>query len=400
MFNTNFITKLRDQDSDLLFRTLLQHGEVRFIGGCVRDAILDIEFTDIDLATTLIPEAVIEILTSNSIKVLPTGISHGTVTAVLNDKQYQITTLRRDVACDGRRAEIIYTDDWQEDAARRDFTINAMSATIDGELFDYFAGLEDLRTRKVRFIGDIRARIQEDYLRILRFYRFSAKYGDSIFDSDICKICMQYCAAINLLSRERIYDEFLKISAHSSCDSVFKRLYQDSILAQILPGVRINLEVLSCLCAISIKLSYRADLVTILAALQYESPKLDGSLLKMKRDSKLLEALVEFNYSAYLNIEDSIKKFHYITGEHFKSFFAMLFAINHKVVYPQLMVDLFGIYINKERNVFPLSGADLLKLGYKSGVEIGKKLRFLESRWIESDFSLSKQDLLQHINEM
>jgi poly(A) polymerase len=150
---------------------------VRFVGGAVRDTLLDRLVQDIDVATTLLPEATMSVLQQAGIHVVPTGIQHGTVTAVIDGRHFEITTLRKDVACDGRHAEVAFTDNWQEDASRRDFTMNAMYMSTEGELFDYFSGQEDAKAGRVRFIGDANTRISEDYLRILRFFRFYAHYG-------------------------------------------------------------------------------------------------------------------------------------------------------------------------------------------------------------------------------
>src|SRR5688572_2903859 len=153
-------------------------GATRYVGGCVRDTLLGIPVRDVDLATRLTPEEVMTRLETAGIKAIPTGLAHGTVTAVVGGAPVEVTTLRRDVATDGRRATIAYTDDWREDAARRDFTINALSADpASGEIFDYFGGLADLKARRVRFIGDPLTRIAEDHLRILRFFRFHARFG-------------------------------------------------------------------------------------------------------------------------------------------------------------------------------------------------------------------------------
>lgn len=396
MQEKNFINQLKTIETELLFKLLLEHGQVRFIGGCVRDALLNIEFSDIDLATNLLPEQVIEVLTTAGIKVVPTGLKHGTVTAVINLKHFQITTLRKDIDCDGRHAAVAFTDSWQEDAKRRDFTINALSATIEGELFDYFEGLRDLTAGKVRFIGDAHERIKEDYLRILRFYRFSAKYASSNFDEQTCSICSANRDNINLLSGERIYDELKKVSATDSFYQVFYKLKQDKILEVILPKVEINLDILEALMHVAGKLKQSPGIIVALAAMQYKCRYHDASLLKKNSEIRLFEALLEFNFDEYADIENKIRKFHYLTGEQFKNFFMMLFALNYKAVYQQLWIDLFNLYTRKERNIFPVNGADLLEIGYKSGVAIGQKLMELEQIWIESDFKIGKDELLKN----
>ena len=165
-------------------------GLTRYVGGAVRDDLLGLPVSDIDLATRLRPDEVVARLEAAKIKAVPTGIDHGTVTAVSDGHPFEITTLRRDVSTDGRRAVVDFTDDWEQDAARRDFTINALSADpLTGELFDYFGGLEDLKTRHVRFIGDPLQRIAEDHLRILRFFRFHARFGSGTLDDAALEAC-------------------------------------------------------------------------------------------------------------------------------------------------------------------------------------------------------------------
>lgn len=166
------------QETKTLMKAFARQGDqIRFVGGCVRDAVLKLSAQDVDLATGLKPEAVMGQLKAAGISAIPTGIKHGTVTAVINRRHFEITTLRRDVATDGRHAQVAFTNSWQEDAARRDFTMNALYLSFDGELVDFYSGVEDARAGRVLFIGDADARVQEDYLRILRFFRFFAHYG-------------------------------------------------------------------------------------------------------------------------------------------------------------------------------------------------------------------------------
>ena len=178
--------------------------ELRFVGGAVRDALAGRATSDVDVATPALPEAVMELLAAANIQAIPTGIKHGTVTAVLDKKHFEITTLRKDVSTDGRHAEVAYTDDWKADAARRDFTMNALYLSPAGELFDYFEGEKDAMAGRVRFIGGADARIKEDYLRILRFFRFYAWMGKGEADADALAACAANAPKIATLSGERI----------------------------------------------------------------------------------------------------------------------------------------------------------------------------------------------------
>lgn len=228
----------KSRDLDRLLNTLAAaEGETRFVGGCVRDTLLGLAVSDVDLATRLRPEQVLERLEAARIKSVRTnGIAHGTVTAVIAGRPIEITTLRRDVATDGRRATIAYTDDWAEDAARRDFTINALSADpVRLKVHDYFGGLDDLEARLVRFIGDPLIRIAEDHLRILRFFRFHARFGRGAPDEAALAACIARANDLMALSRERIADELLKLLSLPEPVEAVRLMVDHAILRPFLP---------------------------------------------------------------------------------------------------------------------------------------------------------------------
>jgi poly(A) polymerase len=213
-------------------------GATRYVGGCVRDTLLGLPVSDVDLATRLPPQDVMERLAKARIKAVPTGIAHGTVTAVVAGKPVEVTTLRRDVATDGRRATIAYTDDWREDAARRDFTINALFADPASlEVHDYFGGEEDLAARRVRFIGDPLTRIAEDHLRILRFFRFFARFGEGEADAEALAACTARANDLMALSRERIADELTKLLALPAPVDAVQLMVGQGILKPVLPEI-------------------------------------------------------------------------------------------------------------------------------------------------------------------
>ena len=214
-------------------------GNARYVGGAVRDTLLGLEVKDIDLATALVPEEVIARLAKAGIRTVPTGIAHGTVTALLSEGPVEITTLRHDVSTDGRRATIAFADDWREDAARRDFTINALYADPDtGEIADFFGGLDDLAARRVRFIGDARQRIREDHLRILRYFRFQARFGSQPADAEAEAACAELAAMLKGLSRERIGMEMMNLLALPDPAPVAARMAELGVLAVVLPTRR------------------------------------------------------------------------------------------------------------------------------------------------------------------
>lgn len=216
-------------------------GKARFVGGAVRDTLLGLSVSDVDIATPLLPEVVIARLLAASIKVVPTGITHGTVTAVCDGNPYEITTLRHDVATDGRRATVAFSDDWRTDAARRDFTINALYADpVSGELFDWFGGVADLNAGTVRFIGDPASRIAEDHLRILRFYRFAARFGRGPLDPASHSAVIAARHSLRTLSRERVADELLKLLALPEPLAMVQQMVADGVMAEIVPEVDVE----------------------------------------------------------------------------------------------------------------------------------------------------------------
>ena len=213
-------------------------GATRYVGGCVRDALLGLEQSDVDLATRFTPDEVVKKLEAARIKAVPTGIAHGTITAVSAGTPVEVTTLRRDVSTDGRRATVAFTDDWRADAARRDFTINALSADpLSGEVFDYFDGLADLEARRVRFIGDPLQRIAEDHLRILRFFRFHARFATGAPDAEGLEACVARANDLMALSRERIADELLKLLGLPDPTATVQLMIERGILRPVLPEI-------------------------------------------------------------------------------------------------------------------------------------------------------------------
>ncbi len=207
----------------------------RFVGGCVRDALLGQPPADIDLATPLLPEKVVELLVAAGLKAIPTGIAHGTVTALARGRHFEITTLRRDVETDGRRAVVAFTDDWRADAERRDFTINAISMAADGALHDYFGGRADLAAKRVRFVGDPAVRLAEDVLRLLRFFRFHARFGGAAFDEAGLAACRAAAAALPGLSAERVAGEMLRLLAGPRAAEMVDAMRAAGALAHWLP---------------------------------------------------------------------------------------------------------------------------------------------------------------------
>ena len=241
-------------------------GNARYVGGAVRDTLLGLAVKDIDLATPLEPREVMRRLKAQSIQVVPTGIDHGTVTAVLAGGPVEITTLRRDVSTDGRRATVAFASDWQDDAARRDFTINALYADpATGEIWDYFGGLDDLAARRVRFIGDARERIREDHLRILRYFRFQARFGSHPADNDSETACAELAATLKGLSRERVGMEVINLLGLPDPAPTVARMAELGVLQVVLPEAEV--AGLAALMAEETRQGVAPDAVRRLAAL-------------------------------------------------------------------------------------------------------------------------------------
>ncbi len=360
-----------------LFHTLgASEGLTRLVGGAVRDELLRLAGSDVDLATRLRPEEVVERLGRARIKAVPTGIAHGTVTAVVAGEPIEITTLRRDVSTDGRRATVSFTDDWREDAARRDFTINALSADpISGELFDYFGGLADLGERRVRFIGDPLERIAEDHLRILRYFRFHARFGAAEPDSAALEACTQRANDLMALSRERIADELIKLLGLPDPAPTVGIMLQRAILKPVLPEIEPDrLCDLSALIAAEAQARIEADALRRLAALLPPDPlqaeRIAARLKLSNRARKRLACAADRDCGlppralAYrAGIEGAIDR--------------LLLCGNAAGV-----AELADWSVPR----LPIGGGALIARGVPEGPMVARMLRKIEERWIRSDF--------------
>src|SRR3954465_9241005 len=241
-------------------------GEARFVGGAVRNALLGVPMVDIDIAVPMPPEEAMARLKAKGIKVVETGLEHGTVTAVAGTHAFEVTSLRKDVETDGRHAVVAFTDDWAEDAARRDFTINAMYASAGGEIFDYATGVEDLIAGKVRFMGDARTRIAEDYLRVLRLFRFHAWYGKGEIDAEGLRAAAAAKDKLKSLSAERVAKELLRLLEAGNPAPVLRVMAATGILPELLPGA-LCLPRLERLAEIDADNMFARDAILRLAAL-------------------------------------------------------------------------------------------------------------------------------------
>jgi len=388
-----------------------QGSEVRFVGGCVRDALAGRAVKDVDLATPDRPEKVMDLLAAAGIKAVPTGIEHGTVTAVAGHHPFEITTLRRDVETDGRRAKVAFTDDWEADAARRDLTFNALSCAPDGKLFDPFGGRADLAAGRVRFVGDPRARIEEDYLRLLRFFRFQAHYGREAPEPESLAVARELAPRLAGLSGERVRSEVLRLLAAPDPLPVLETMLAGDILAAILPEIE-GTAVLRCLLALDLPES--DDPVLRLAELLRPGDDNARAVAQRLRLSTAEAAELELlgdpagtlgEAAAVLTrgLGDPVVR-HALATALYRAGAARV-RVALVIAYIRLVAGdaaarpaaLAGLQAALavadawQPRRFPLAGADVLALGYASGPEVGALLRAVEDWWIAEDFSPDRE---------
>jgi poly(A) polymerase len=379
-------------------------GALRFVGGAVRDSVLGHSAQDVDAATTCLPEETMAILEAAGIKAVPTGLAHGTVTAVIDGRHFEITTLRSDIACDGRHAQVVYTDNWQQDAQRRDFTINALYLSPQGELFDYFDGLADARAGHVRFIGSPEQRISEDRLRILRFFRFYARFGKGSMDSAALGACKLAAHEIGQLSGERILKELLALLALPNASATILVMQEEGILEQALgfesTAARslARLEQLERLTGKTVpahlKLNLfiygQADAASALASLASRL-RLSNNML---HDLEVME-----RYSAQFTTALPLPRQKQLIRRMGSALFAVWvllgWALGEEVTDSTHPCHAMVTFADSwALPVFPVGGSDLVAAGMSQGKELGMALQRLEEAWEASDYRLGKDALL------
>ncbi|MBZ0128583.1 MAG: CCA tRNA nucleotidyltransferase [Rhodobacteraceae bacterium] len=353
------------------------------VGGCVRNALLGVAVADVDIATDARPETVAELAAKAGFRAVPTGIEHGTITVVAHGEGHEVTTFRKDVETDGRRAVIAYADTMADDARRRDFTINALYADADGVLHDPIGGLADIRARRVRFIDDAHDRIREDYLRILRFFRFHAWYGDPAagIDPDALAACAELADGLDTLSRERIGAEMRKLLAAPDPAPALAVMAQTGILARILPGaVAAGLAVLV---HNEQALGLGPDWLRRLASLGGSDHR---ARLRMKKaDARRLDL--------YRDKAGSGEPAEELAWRHGAKAAQDIILLRSSTLIADPPADLIARTEAAAAQVFPVRAADLAETGLQ-GPALGARLSALETRWIASGFRLDKAALL------
>jgi poly(A) polymerase len=371
----------------------LGEGKARFVGGVVRNALLGIDVSDIDIATPLTPDEVTKRLEAAGLKAVPTGIEHGTVTAVANGKPFEITTLRRDVETDGRRAVVAFSSDWAEDAQRRDFTMNALYAAPDGEVFDTVGGVEDLGAGRVRFVGDAATRIREDYLRILRLFRFQAWYGKGEMDDAALQASSAQKAGLQSLSAERVQKEMLRLLEAENPVPALRVMAATGILAEVFPRP-LNLARLEHLVAIDMDNFFAPDAVLRLAALGAgETLKLSNAQAERLEDlGTAREKIV-----SYLSIKDVRRLLYRLGPKRFKDRVFLRWADDPKESNAIQWRALLAMADAWHKPVFPLTGSNVMNAGVPHGPLVGRVLAEVEEWWIESDFTDDQFSLAERL---
>ena len=349
-------------------------GLTRYVGGAVRDDLLGLPVNDIDFATRLTPGQVIERLETAHIKAVPTGIDHGTVTAVADGQPAEVTTLRADVNTDGRRATVEFTDDWMADASRRDFTINALYADPEtGEVHDYFGGLDDLKAHRVRFIGDPLTRIAEDHLRILRFFRFHARFGDSKPDAAAIAACAARANDLMALSRERIADELMKLLALADPSATVELMIERGIFVPVLPEIT-SAEHLRSLMAAEKEGGFEPDPLRRLAVLLPRDAATAGAIAaRLKLSNK---ARKRIGLAVGTDLSGSPQSLAYWIGTE---------SAIDRLLLAGRASDARKIR-DWEVPRLPVGGGDLIKLGITQGPLVAKTLQAIERAWVAEQF--------------
>ena len=381
-----------------------KNSEIRYVGGCVRKIINKEKVDDIDLAVNLKPKDVCDALNKKNIKYYESGIEHGTITALINNIKFEITSLRKDVDTDGRHAKVEFSDNWKEDASRRDFTINSIYASIEGILFDPFDGKKDIENGKVKFIGDIEVRIKEDYLRVLRYIRFFLNYSKDKHNPEIINIIKKNLSGVSTISSERLLDEFQKLLKSQGFYKITKNHDCLEIINLIFPQFK-NISIFNRLNNFAKNNFSRVDFIFLLSLLTIDgTDNVDYFIYKFnlsKKDKKRLLFLNNFNSEKFTSktfLEKNLNKFFYFNGREalMDIIYFKIFKSN-KVDYR--LIKLIETFKEKKIPVMPLKANILIeKYHVLEGKELGKKLKEIEEAWVNNSFNISEKEIQKIAN--
>ena len=365
--------------------------EGRFVGGAVRNALSGWPVEDIDIAVPMPPAETLRRLEIASIKAVPTGLEHGTVTAIVNGQPFEVTSLRRDVETDGRHAVVVFTDDWEEDSRRRDFTMNALYASIEGEIFDYHGGVEDLIAGRVRFVGDAATRIREDYLRILRLFRFHAWYGKGDMDAEGLRAAAEARDGLASLSGERVSKEMLRLLESQNPVPALRMMAASAILSVLFPYA-LELARLEHLVLVEAENRFAPDAILRLAALlpnDVAVAQAVGERLKLSNAERgRLEglALAREDIATQLSAADVRRLLYRIGKTRFRDLVLLGWSAGARGAAAIQWRMLLSIADGWEKPRFPLTGREAMAAGMPEGPEVGRVLAAVEDWWMEEDF--------------
>ncbi len=399
IFNETKIEKIFQSINDYS-----ENSEIRYVGGCVRKIINNDKVDDIDLATNLNPDQVCEALKKNNINFFESGIEHGTITAVINNQKFEITSLRDDLITDGRHAKVSFSNDWKLDASRRDFTINSIYADQDGNLFDPFDGKNDLKQGKIIFIGDPEKRIKEDYLRILRYLRFFHEYSKYKHDPKIIKILKKNLNGLSKISSDRLIDELKKIISSKKFSELTLNKDSLEIISLIFPQLK-NIRIFNKMNDYAKKNIDRMDFIFLICLMIIDgTDNVDYFLYKFnlsKKDKKRILFINDFYKNTFSLNQISEKYLNYIF--YFNGKESLNDILNFKIFkskkIDENLVKMVKIFDEKKIPSMPFNAHILMsKYGFKKGVELGKKIKLIEKEWVNNNFKLSETELQKLLN--
>ena len=364
---------------------------IYLVGGCIRDTLSAKEVTDIDFAIDIDPEEVVKTLSNNNIKFYDIGINYGTVTAVIDSKNYEITSLREDIETDGRHAKVKYTSDIKADSLRRDFTINAIYANRDGELFDFHNGIDDIENRNLKFIGSANDRVKEDYLRILRYFRFYADFSNFEIDANLKKVFKEGSKNFSKISKERIWSELKKIINQNNSFKSLSMMNEANILIEISKDISFNKDYLK-ISYIENKINKPIDdllkLSILLESSEYNVNNFIEQFPISNEEAENLRTFINLDLSikSYLSIKESRAKLYRLGIEKFQNFVILNWIKDSNQKNDLNWHTLYEVAKNFEQPKFSFSANDIIRMGIEEGPLVGKILSELEEWWIDSDF--------------
>ena len=399
-----FITLKKRKSISKLFSAIENYSktsEIRYVGGCVRKILNNETIDDIDFAVNLKPNEFIQVLKNHNIKYYETGIEHGTVTAIIENNKFEITSLRKDISTDGRHAKIEFSDNWLEDASRRDFSINSIYADIDGNLYDPFNGKRDLKNGKIEFIGDIEKRIKEDYLRILRYVRFFIYYSKSEHSDKVKKTIKQNINGISSISSERLIDEFKKIIKTPGFLKLFKDPFCEEIIKLIFPQFK-NTELFKKLNGFAKEILSEVDHIFLISLMIIDNSDNTDYFLFKFNISNINKKRILFLKEFYGNkieknsfSEKNLWKILYYNGKQSLQDLLYFEIFKSKNVNKKL-INLIDFFKDKEAPIFPIKAKSLIeKYNISEGKLLGIKLKKIEEKWINNDFEVSEKEVVQ-----